>query len=94
VTILARNSERLEECRRELSPNLSDRLLCLSVDISQSYEQVENAIQQSIRHHQDKPIDILINNAAIFYARPFRQTKPEEFAEMSKIQFIKNQQTK
>ena len=76
VTILARNSERLEECRRDLSPNLSD--------ISQSYEQVENAVEQAIRHHQDKPIDILINNAAIFYARPFRQTKPEEFAEMSR----------
>lgn len=84
VTILARNIDRLEECRRELSPNLSDRLLCLSVDISQSYEQVENAIQQSIRHHQDKPVDILINNAAIFYARSFHETRPEEFAEMSK----------
>ncbi|CAF0976205.1 unnamed protein product [Rotaria sp. Silwood1] len=88
VTILARNSERLEQCRRELSPNLSDRLLCLSVDISESYEQVENAIEQAIRHHQDKPIDILINNAAIFYARPFHQTKPEEFAEMMRINYL------
>ncbi|CAF4385733.1 unnamed protein product, partial [Rotaria magnacalcarata] len=52
-------------------------------DISQSYEEVENAIQHAIRHHQDKPVDILINSAAIFYARPFDQTKPEEFAEMS-----------
>jgi NAD(P)-dependent dehydrogenase (short-subunit alcohol dehydrogenase family) len=91
VTIFARNSERLEECRRELSPNLSDRLLCLSVDISQSYEQVENAIDHAIRYHQDKPIDILINNAAIFYARPFRQTKPEEFAEMSKNNLIQEE---
>jgi NAD(P)-dependent dehydrogenase (short-subunit alcohol dehydrogenase family) len=87
VTILARNSDRLEECRRELSPNHSDRLLCLSVDISQSYEQVQNSIEYAIHHHQDKPIDILINNAAIFYARPFHQTKPEEFAEMSKNNF-------
>jgi 3-dehydrosphinganine reductase len=84
VTILARNTDRLEECRRELSPNLSDRLLCLSIDISQSYEQVENAIEQAIGHHQNKPINILINNAAIFYARPFQQTKAEEFEEMSK----------
>ena len=88
VTILARNSQRLEECRRELSPNLSDRLLCLSVDISQSDEQVEDAIKQAIQHHQDKPISILINNAAIFYARPFHQTKPEEFEEMSKKNLI------
>jgi len=86
VTILARNSERLEECRRELSPNDSDRLLCLSIDISQSYEEVQHVIEHAIHHHQDKPIDILINNAAIFYARPFHQTKPEEFAEMSKNQ--------
>ena len=84
VTILARNSERLKECQQELSPNSSDRLLCLSVDISESYEQVKDAIEQAIHHHQDKPIDILINNAAIFYARSFHETKPEEFAEMSK----------
>jgi NAD(P)-dependent dehydrogenase (short-subunit alcohol dehydrogenase family) len=84
VTILARNSERLKECQRELSPNSSDRLLCLSVDISQSYEEVKDAIEQAVHHHQDKPIEILINNAAIFYARSFHQTKPEEFAEMSK----------
>jgi 3-dehydrosphinganine reductase len=88
VTILARNSERLEECRRELTPNSTDRLLCLSVDISQSYEQVQNAIEHAVHHHQDKPVDILINNAAIFYARPFHQTKPEEFAEMSKKTLI------
>jgi NAD(P)-dependent dehydrogenase (short-subunit alcohol dehydrogenase family) len=84
VTILARNVERLEECQRELSPNGSDRLLCLSIDISQSYEDIKNVIEDAVHHHQDKPVDILINNAAIFYARPFHQTKPEEFAEMSK----------
>jgi 3-dehydrosphinganine reductase len=84
VTILARNLERLEQCRRELSPNASDRLLCLSIDISQSYEQVENAIQQAIRHHQDKPVNILMNNAAQFYARSFIDTKPDEFDDMSK----------
>lgn len=83
VTILARNPTRLDECRRELSPNSSDRLLCLSVDISQSYENVEHAIEQAVRHHGDRPVRILINNAAIFYARPFQQTKPEEFHEMS-----------
>jgi 3-dehydrosphinganine reductase len=88
VTILARNSERLEECRRELSPNSSDRLLCLSIDISQSYEEVKNVIDYAVHHHQDKPVDILINNAAIFYARSFHETKPEEFAEMSKNKLI------
>ena len=83
VTILARNAERLEQCQRELSPNESDRLLCLSVDISQSYEQVRDAIQRAVHHHHDKPVEILFNNAAIFYARPFDETKPEEFDEMS-----------
>ena len=83
VTIFARNPTRLDECRRELSPNSSDRLLCLSVDISQSYEHVEHAIEQAVRHHGDRPVRILINNAAIFYARPFQETKPEEFHEMS-----------
>jgi 3-dehydrosphinganine reductase len=88
VTILARNSERLQECQRELSPNSSDRLLCLSVDIAQSYEGVKDAIEEAVRHHQDKPVEILINNAAIFYARVFHETKPEEFAEMSKKKII------
>lgn len=83
VTIIARNRDRLEECRQELTPNSSDRLLCLSVDISESYDEVFNAVQQAIHHHQDRPVDILINNAGIFYARPFRETRPEEFNEMS-----------
>lgn len=88
VTILARNNERLEQCRSELSANGSERLLCLSIDISKSYEDVKNIIEYAIHHHQDKPVDILINNAAIFYARPFDQTKPEEFDEMSKVKFF------
>jgi short-subunit dehydrogenase len=84
VTIFARNLERLEQCQRELSPNNSERLLCLSVDISQSYEHVQQAIERAVHHHQDKPVEILFNNAAIFYARPFHQTKSEEFDQMSK----------
>jgi len=83
VTILARNQQRLDECQRELSPNSSDRLLCLSVDISQSYDKVKDAIEQAIHHHNDRPVDILINNAAIFYARPFHEMKSDEFDEMS-----------
>lgn len=83
VTILARNRERLEQCYRELTNGQSDRLLCLSVDISKSYDEIHEAFEQAIRHHQDRPVTVLINNAAIFYARTFGQMKPNDFDEMS-----------
>jgi 3-dehydrosphinganine reductase len=84
VTILARNQKRLDECQQDLAPDNNDRLLCLSVDVSGSYSNVQKAIQKACEYHGNRPVSILINNAGIFYAKPFDETTPDEFEQMGK----------
>jgi len=84
VTILARNQQRLDECRQELAPDNNERLLCLSVDVGGSYADVEKAIQQACRYHGNRPVSILINNAAVYFARTFDETTTDEFEQMGK----------
>lgn len=84
VTILARNQKRLDECRQDLAPDNNDRLLCLSVDVSESYSNVQKAIEQACQYHGNRPVSILINNAGIFYAKTFDTTTPDDFEHMGK----------
>ncbi|CAF1344904.1 unnamed protein product, partial [Didymodactylos carnosus] len=88
VTILARNQQRLDECRQDLTPNDSDRLLCLSVDVGGSYADVQNAIEQACHHHGNRPVNILINNAGVFYAKTIDETTPDEFEQMVRINYL------
>ena len=82
VTILARNQNRLDECQRDLAPENNERLLCLSVDVSGSYADVQKAIAQACEYHDNRPVSILINNAGIFYAKTVDATTPEDFENM------------
>jgi 3-dehydrosphinganine reductase len=84
VTILARNQKRLDECQQELAPNNNERLLCLPVDVSGSYSNVQKAIEKACQHHGNRPVSILINNAGIFYAKTFDETTPDDFEQMGK----------
>ncbi|UJR14049.1 hypothetical protein I4U23_001046 [Adineta vaga] len=89
VTILARNQKRLDECQQDLAPdNNNGRLLCLSVDISGKYSDVQKAIEQACQHHGNRPVSILINNAGVFFARSFDETKPDEFEQMIRINYL------
>ena len=84
VTILARNQKRLDECQQELNPKRNDRLLCLSVDVGGVYSDVQKTIEQACVHHGNRPVTILINNAAIYYAKVFDETSADDFEQMSK----------
>jgi len=88
VTILARNQKRLDECRQDLAPDNNERLLCLSVDVSGSYSNVEKAIERACQYHGNRPVSILINNAGIFYAKTFDETTPDEFEQMVRINYL------
>lgn len=88
VTILARNQKRLDECRADLAPDNNERLLCLSVDVSGTYLNVQKAIEQACQYHGNRPVSILINNAGIFYAKTFDETTPDDFEQMGKFQYI------
>jgi 3-dehydrosphinganine reductase len=84
VTILARNQKRLDECQQDLAPDNNERLLCLSVDVSGSYSDVQRAIERACQYHGNQPVSILINNAGIFYAKTFDETTADDFEQMGK----------
>lgn len=84
VTILARNQQRLDQCRKELAPDNNERLLCLSVDVGGSYSEVQKAIEHACRYHGNRPVDILINNAGIVYAKTFEETTQTDFEQTGK----------
>ncbi|CAF3519867.1 unnamed protein product [Rotaria socialis] len=88
VTILARNQQRLDECQQDIAPDNKERLCCLSVDVGQSYADVEKAIQQACQYHGNRPVSILINNAGIFYARTFEETTADDFEKMVRINYL------
>lgn len=87
VTILARNQQRLDECRQDLTPDNDERLCCLSVDVSRSYADVQKAIEKACQYHGNRPVSIVINNAGIFYAKTFDETTAEDFEQMGKFCF-------
>jgi len=88
VTILARNQQRLDECRQDLAPDNNERLLCLSVDVGGPYSNVEKAIKQACEYHGNRPVSILINNAGIFYARTFDETTVDDFEQTVRINYL------
>ncbi|CAF1091716.1 unnamed protein product [Adineta steineri] len=88
VTILARNQKRLDECRQDLAPDNNERLLCLSVDVSGTYSNIQKAIEQACQYHGNRPVSILINNAGIFYAKTFDETTPDDFEQMVRINYL------
>jgi len=88
VTILARNQKRLDECRQDLAPDGSERLVCLSVDVGASYTSVQKAIEQACQYHGNRPVSILINNAGIFYAKTFDETTADDFEQMVRINYL------
>ncbi|CAF0986551.1 unnamed protein product [Rotaria sp. Silwood1] len=88
VTILARNQKRLDECQQDLAPNNNERLLCLSVDVSGSYLDIQKAIEKACQYHGNRPVNILINNAGIFFAKTFDETTANEFEQMVRINYL------
>lgn len=84
VTIIARNQKRLDECQQELAGDKSDRILCLSVDVAGNYSDIEKSIEKACAFHGNRPVSILINSAAIYYAKGFEQMTAKEFEEMGK----------
>ncbi|CAF0876363.1 unnamed protein product [Didymodactylos carnosus] len=86
VTILARNEQHLCQCESELKSISDNRLLSLSVDVSLSYENVEQSICRACE--KQGPVTVLINNAGIYDAKSFDVTKPVEFEKMIRINYL------
>lgn len=83
ITLIARNSKRLEVAKQTLlNINLSKKnIQILSVDVS-NYQEVCNSIKDLT------PPDILFNVAGMAIAKSFQDTSPQEFQDILQVNYI------
>ncbi|WP_320112179.1 SDR family NAD(P)-dependent oxidoreductase [Draconibacterium orientale] len=87
LILMARNLDALVQVRDELisaNPQLSEPII-MSCDISNE-KAVKNAIKQLSK--EEKPIDILINNAGTGIYGPIKNTVPQDFKQLLDINFL------
>lgn len=78
IVLAARQPERLESAASEIR-SLGREALAIPTDVKQP-EQVKNLIQKSLDHFGH--IDVLINNAGIFYLGPVSEASLEDWHEI------------
>lgn len=93
VTIMARDSKKLEEANTELIQslsakvaNVSDKLIAVSCDVSSGIESVSNALKASTKAFGD--VDILVNCAGVTYIKDFVSADISEFERLIKINYL------
>uniref|UniRef100_A0A2K5J3D3 3-ketodihydrosphingosine reductase n=1 Tax=Colobus angolensis palliatus TaxID=336983 RepID=A0A2K5J3D3_COLAP len=81
ITLVARNEVRLLE-----SHSVTQVVLCISVDVSQDYNQVENVIKQA----QEKlgPVDMLVNCAGMAMSGKFEDLEVSTFERLMSINYL------
>ncbi|KAK1337506.1 hypothetical protein QTO34_002136 [Cnephaeus nilssonii] len=89
ITLVARNEERLLQAKKEIEKHsINDKqvVLCISVDVSQDYSQVENVIKQA----QEKlgPVDMLINCAGMSVSGKFEDLEVSTFEKLMSINYL------
>ncbi|XP_027621974.1 3-ketodihydrosphingosine reductase isoform X3 [Tupaia chinensis] len=80
ITLVARNEDKLLQAKKEIEKyaiNDKQVVLCISVDVSQDYNQVENVIKQA----QEKlgPVDMLVNCAGMSVPGKFEELEVSTF---------------
>ncbi|MEE6465225.1 hypothetical protein FKM82_006495 [Ascaphus truei] len=81
ITLVARDESKLVQAKKEIEKyaiNDKQVVLCISVDVSKDYGQVENVIKQA----QEKlgPVDMLVNCAGMAIAGNFEDIEIDQFA--------------
>ncbi|XP_047224681.1 3-ketodihydrosphingosine reductase [Girardinichthys multiradiatus] len=89
ITLVARDEEKLLRAKKEVEKyaiNDKQVVLCVSVDVSSDYTQVENVIKQA----QEKlgPVDMLINCAGTAISAKFEEMEVERFKEMMELNYL------
>ncbi|MGH0116139.1 UNVERIFIED_CONTAM: hypothetical protein FKN15_074780 [Acipenser sinensis] len=86
ITLVARDENKLLQAKKELEKHaINDKqiVLCISVDVSKEYGQVESVIKQA----QEKlgPVDMLVNCAGITVAAKFEEVEVDCFKAQEKL---------
>nr|XP_039319451.1 3-ketodihydrosphingosine reductase [Saimiri boliviensis boliviensis] len=89
ITLVARNEDKLLQAKKEIEKHsINDKqvVLCISVDVSQDYNQVENVIKQA----QEKlgPVDMLVNCAGMAVSGKFEDLEVSTFERLMSINYL------
>ncbi|XP_037538136.1 3-ketodihydrosphingosine reductase [Nematolebias whitei] len=89
ITLVARDEEKLLRAKKDVEKfaiNDKQVVLCVSVDVSSDYTQVENVIKQA----QEKlgPVDMLVNCAGTAISGKFEEVEVERFKEMIEVNYL------
>ncbi|KAG9356111.1 hypothetical protein JZ751_000955 [Albula glossodonta] len=94
ITLVARDESKLVQAKKEVEKcaiNDKQVVLCISVDVSKDYSQVESVIKQA----QEKlgPVDMLVNCAGVSVSAKFEEVEVDRFRErrMGRIMFVSSQ---
>ncbi|KAG9479436.1 hypothetical protein GDO78_012880 [Eleutherodactylus coqui] len=89
ITLVARDESKLVQAKKEIEKyaiNDKQVVLCISVDVSKDYRQVENVIKQA----QEKlgPVDMLVNCAGTSIAGNFEEIEIDRFQRLMEVNYL------
>ncbi|XP_075561679.1 3-ketodihydrosphingosine reductase [Pelecanus crispus] len=89
ITLIARDENKLLQTKKEIekySVNDKQVVLCISVDVSKDYEQVENVLKQA----QEKlgPVDMLVNCAGTSVTGKFEDIQVNSFERLMAVNYL------
>lgn len=89
ITLVARDESKLVQAKKEIEKHaINDKqvVLCISVDVSKDYRQVENVIKQA----QEKlgPVDMLVNCAGTSIAGKFEEIDIDRFSRLMEVNYL------
>ncbi|XP_077348201.1 3-ketodihydrosphingosine reductase [Lithobates pipiens] len=89
ITLVARDESKLLQAKKEIEKyaiNDKQVVLCISVDVSKEYRQVENVIKQA----QEKlgPVDMLVNCAGMAIAGRFEEIEIGKFTRLMEVNYL------
>ncbi|XP_018420171.1 PREDICTED: 3-ketodihydrosphingosine reductase [Nanorana parkeri] len=89
ITLVARDEIKLVQAKKEIEKHaVNDKqvVLCISVDVSKEYRQVENVIKQA----QEKlgPVDMLVNCAGLAIAGRFEEIDISQFSKLMEVNYL------
>ncbi|XP_028329286.1 3-dehydrosphinganine reductase isoform X2 [Gouania willdenowi] len=89
ITLVARDEEKLLHAKKEVEKcaiNNKQVVLCISVDVSSDYSQVENVIKQA----QEKlgPVDMLVNCAGTSISGKFEDVQVDRFKRLMEVNYL------
>ncbi|KAI7809315.1 3-ketodihydrosphingosine reductase [Triplophysa rosa] len=89
ITLVARDEHKLVQAKKEVEKcaiNDKQVVLCISVDVSKDYSQVESVIKQA----QEKlgPVDMLVNCAGTAISGKFDEVEVDRFKRLMEVNYL------